>query len=56
MHVEMIGGCRSLEITILKRLAVPYPVSLVYEHVIHMYRDPYITGGVGDLIVNVIFY
>jgi hypothetical protein len=56
MEVEMIGVWRSLEITFLKRFAVPHPVSLLYEHVIHMYWDPYIAGGVGDLIVNVIVY
>jgi hypothetical protein len=31
MKVEMIGVWRSLEITFLKRLAMPYPVSLVYN-------------------------
>ena len=56
MNVVVIGVWRSLEITVLKRLAVPHPVSLVYEQVIHVNWDPYITGGVGNLIVNVVFY
>ena len=56
MEVEVICVWRSLEITFLKRLAVPHPVSLVYEHVIHMYWDPNIAGGVSDLIVNLTFY
>jgi hypothetical protein len=56
MEVEVIGVWWSLEITFLKRLAMPHPVSFVYEHVIHMYWNPYIAGGVGDFIVNVISY
>jgi hypothetical protein len=56
MKVEVIAVWWSLPIAFLERLAMPYPVSLVYEHMIHMYRDPYIAGSVGDLIVNVFFY
>jgi hypothetical protein len=49
VDIEVIGVWRSLEISFLKWLAVPHPVSLVYEHVIHMYWNPHVAGGVGDL-------
>src|SRR5690606_28646913 len=33
-------------------LTIPHPVSLVNEHVIHVYRDPYIGCGIGNPVVN----
>ena len=50
----MIGIWRSLEIAFFKWLAMPHPISLVHKHVVHMYGDPNIIGGVCDLVVDIV--
>ena len=52
VKVEMVGRRRSLEITLLERLTVPYPVSLIHEHMVHMDRNPHVGGGVGYLVID----
>ena len=55
VEVKVIGVGRSLEIPFLKGFTMPHPVSLIDGHVIHMNGDPDIAGGIGDLIVDVVF-
>jgi len=52
MQVKVVSVWRSLEITFSERLAMPDPVCLVYEHMIHVYRNPYIGRGIGNPVVN----
>ena len=42
--VEMVGVRRSLEITLLERLAVPEPIAFINRHVVHVHRNPDIAG------------
>ena len=52
----MVGIGGSLEITLLERLSVPDPVAFVDGHVVHVDRDPYVAGGVGDLVIDTVVY
>ena len=56
VEVEVVGARRSLEITLLERFPVPYPVGLVHEHMVHMYRHPHVRGGIGNLVIDLISY
>ncbi len=31
---------------------MPHPVTLAHEHVVHVYGNPDIAGGIGNLVVN----
>ena len=42
----------SLQITFLERFPMPDPICLVHCHVIHVNRNPYITGGIGNPVID----
>ena len=54
MEVKMVGVSRCLTITLLERFPVPYAVTLIYIHMVHMDRDPYVACCVCDLVVYVV--
>ncbi len=56
VKVKVIRVWRGLQVPILERFPVPYPVCLVDVHMVHMYGDPDVAGGIGDLVVYVLFY
>ncbi len=51
VKIEVIRVLRSLKISLLERLTMPYAVSFVHEHVIHVNRHPYIGSSIRNLIV-----
>ena len=51
VHIEVITG-RSLQITFLERLSMPYTVALVHEHMVHVDRHPHVGSGIGNLIID----
>ena len=53
VQIEVIAW-RSLQISLLERLAMPSAIALVYVHVVHVYRYPNIGGSIGYLIVYMI--
>ena len=54
VQVEMVRARRGLEISFLERLPVPYAIGLVDRDVVHVYRDPHIARGVGDLVIDTV--
>ena len=54
VEVEVVCIWRRLEITLLERLAVPYPICLVHKHMIHMDRHPDVRSGIGNLVIHLI--
>ncbi len=55
VQIEVVGIGRCLPVSLLEGFTVPHPVGLVHVHVIHMYRNPYIAGGIGNLVVYILF-
>ena len=51
MQVEMVAG-RCLKVSFLERLAVPGAVAFVHVHVVHVDRNPHISSGIGDFVVD----
>ena len=51
VHIEVITG-RSLQITFLERLSMPYAVAFVHEHVVHVDRHPHVGSGIGNLVID----
>ena len=56
MEVEMVGVRRCLAVAFLERFSMPYAVTLVDEHMIHVDRDPDVACCVGYLVVDVVVY
>src|SRR5690554_2896390 len=50
----MVGIGRRLTVSFLKWLPVPYPVSFLHIHVIHVNGNPYIACSIGNVIVNTV--
>ena len=51
MQVKMVA-LRSLQVTLLERLAVPDAVTLVHGHMVHVDGNPYIAGGIGYPVID----
>ena len=50
----MVGIGRRLEISFFERFTVPNAIAFVDSHMIHVDRNPDITGGVCDMVVYIL--
>ena len=50
----MVSVSWCLTVSLSERLAVPYAITLVYVHMVHMDRDPDVACSVCDLLVNIV--
>ena len=53
MHVEVVAW-RSLQVALLERFTVPYTIALIHRHVVHVNRNPDISGGIRYLVIYVV--
>ena len=53
MQIEVVA-LRCLQITLLERLAMPGAIALGDIHVVHVDGYPYVGGGIGDLVIDML--